>query len=91
MKNKYQEALDKLHKRATDYNLANTILDDKQLTSTLQELVDKATPVKPREKRVGRGIHKLTHYYCPKCDCKTTLIPQEFCLKCGQKLDWSDE
>lgn len=81
---KYQEALDKLHKRATDYNLANTILDDKQLTSTLQELVDK------EEKPVGRkfvednGIFS-SHYICPKCNTKVSPICL-YCENCGQRF-----
>ena len=45
--------------------------------------------MKPREAIDSRD--RFTHYYCPKCNKKTILIPQEFCLNCGQKLDWSDE
>ena len=88
MKNKYQEALD---------NIINWLHPEYQSTfkdefGILQELVDKEKPMKV--KKVIRGRHKNSirideHYYCPKCGCMTTLIPQEFCLKCGQKLDWT--
>lgn len=35
-----------------------------------------------------------THYYCPSCRCKIGKsvcgVKMNYCLSCGQKLDWSD-
>ena len=82
--NKYQEALNNVRKVYVESDHY-----DEEDIRLLQELVDKEKPMKPREAIDSRD--RFTHYYCPKCNKKTILIPQEFCLNCGQKLDWSDE
>lgn len=96
--NKYQEALDYMKANAVQeitnsYFRKHKALDgisfeefDNNLT-TLQELVDKATPKKPLEiifnnfgmgERIGR---------CPNCKILVNQF-QTHC-KCDQKLDWN--
>lgn len=92
MQNKYQKALKRIR---NDYlNNHNPDCD------ILEELVDKATPLKPQEAYVVDG----TYYICPCCghiiedfsnmqdkDLKKYVIEiDKYCKTCGQKLDWSD-
>ena len=101
MMNKYQEALDRLN----TINMVNFI-GDKELIKhkdndikTLQELVDKETPIKPKiikeEKYEWYDIFDGMRFYCPKCEnelcCPLQGTKITRCDECGQKLDWSDE
>lgn len=67
--------------------------------NVLQELVDRATPKKPEEKKLirkdnyrdGTNIPRYD-WWCPNCHLEhmgTNII--KFCPTCGQALDWSDE
>ena len=54
---------------------------------TIEELVDKETPMKPNY-----------HYdhSCGKCGSQrikdfNDFVNEKYCSNCGQKLDWSDE
>lgn len=95
--NKYQEALDYAKKH----------LDSKQdleKVGVLQELVDKATPLKPQKEYVQYVVDG-TYYSCPCCGylidkfCimqdnnykKIVIKTSSYCSKCGQTIDWSDE
>ena len=99
--NKYQEALDYLKDLTCDEandctkcRLAN-YCGRFQWVKTLQELVDKATPMKVLNK------HKEYFYYdeeqpfpaskitgiCPICN--HSVEQDKYCNRCGQKLDWS--
>ena len=51
----------------------------KRCFDTLEKLVDKATPKKPK----GLSI-------CPNCE-NHLYIDQQYCDKCGTEIDWSDE
>ena len=55
---------------------------------TLQELVNKETPMKVTD------IH-VDEFYCPKCHSeishdKYNSEHPKYCEECGQRLDWSD-
>ena len=50
----------------------------------LQELVDKETPMK-----IALGSEKDSPR-CPNCD-RWFPNRQDYCSKCGQKLDWGEE
>lgn len=94
--NKYQEALKNIKREAgTPYFSTLYDIDDwKDDFNTLQELVDKETPLTPEYKKtyVGREHYLdkdyLMLYHCPKCDGVIYPI-QKHCDSCGQKLDWN--
>ena len=81
--NKYQVSLNKITPTTSNYDLIAA-------TKTIQELVDKETPMKPRKTEHG-------DYLCGKCDDLVweayTSEKYERCSlrKCGQVVDWSDE
>lgn len=91
MKTKYQEALDKIKKE-------HIFIEDylKKEIDLIQELVDKETPRKV--------THQATIYSCFTCpNClnvvdkfeedylgKRVRIIYDYCIFCGQHLDWSD-
>ena len=75
--NKYQEALSNYFKAKQNFD--NEMYKSMEL---LEELVDRATPIKP-EGFGGFGYDK-----CPVCNARVT---NNYCSHCGQKLDWSDE
>ena len=83
MKNKYQEALNKLR-------FAVSIAQDlpykecNELCDIIYELVKKETPMKPLKLSEGD--------FCRKCKCEIPEnVEAKYCPNCGQKLDWSDE
>lgn len=49
---------------------------DWEAVDEIRELLDKATPQKPNEKK------------CPNCGESHWM--QRYCAMCGQKLDWSE-
>ena len=87
--NKYQKALDKIFDKCAD-----TFYIDNEIEE-LQELVDKATPTKPKFEAT-----KINDETCPNCGnvCFTTetfgsnkiKITTNYCKYCGQALDWSE-
>lgn len=79
MKNKYQEALEKIVKSNDNEHLLRC-----ECCDILQELVDKATPKKPPI--IWKHADPKT-----RCSCSAGVIPaHNYCWNCGQKLDWSD-
>ena len=88
--NKYQEALNHLKdetienfkkKHIPTYEERTKIIND---VVFLQELVDKATPKKPKNWTVRyRGIE----FNCPVCN-RLYTERVNFCASCGQALDW---
>lgn len=108
--NKYQEALDRigrnyyLSQESGDFeHFENLYLENKK---TLQELVDKATPKKPKINIIEVGLHGLgimsTNIDCPCCGPDVWVLGHkinkpnayrmnEVCSRCGQALDWSEE
>mgnify|MGYP001811008199 CR=1 FL=1 len=87
--NKYQEALNRLKIKSLYYadtltqlratKVESEIIEDKK---TVQELVDRATPMKPTYE------HAL---FCDKCFNQVVTKDMNFCPNCGQALDWSNE
>ncbi|RHM59667.1 hypothetical protein [Coprobacillus sp. AF33-1AC] len=84
--NKYQEALDFLQEECRTIKKGEA----KQHIKTLQELVDKATPIKPikiiKRKLFKDGID-MTLAECPECNA-VLVKPQSICMKCHQKIKW---
>ena len=92
---KYQEALNKIIRSCCPYcyddnGCKNCEIKQtcnataKSWVDTLQELVDKETPMKP----IRKG--QLNWGHCPCCDISLYFDNQPRCQSCGQKLDWSD-
>lgn len=92
--NKHQEALDFLcdNSKLTQFNIGQS----QWASETLQELVDKATPIKPIQViKTFRNID-LSMFDCPKCNLGVmpSAYPpglNDYCSHCGQRLDWSDD
>lgn len=90
--NRYQNALSNL-KRFNDRDFLSGLYGcfQEQLT-TLQEIVDKETPMKPYDYdcQIGEKISYF-NWDCPKCGYfHLTTILHKYCSNCGQKLDWSE-
>jgi hypothetical protein len=86
--NKYQEAY--------EYLLGLLELEDdikwplvNQSMKAIKELVDKATPKKTIKEPIIRDKYRQYKNYCPVCK-QELLILGDYCLHCGQKVDWSD-
>lgn len=79
--NKYQNSLDNFVKAL---NLFTNFKSMHEWKSDLQELVDKATPKKPKNWTVRyRGIE----FNCPVCN-RLYTERVNFCSSCGQAIDW---
>lgn len=93
--NKCQEALNKAYELISDLDFGSQLKCAEQL-KLLQELVDKATPKKLKNKtdKDGRLL-----WVCPTCgevymkfwNDVETISCRKHCDNCGQKLDWGDE
>lgn len=96
--NKYQESLDFIVKNSCPQkttcmecninNVCNSLA--KEHIDRLQELVDKATPKKPRPLFLQMAFMP---YKCPICEelVNDKKYKYKYCPNCGQKLDWSEE
>ena len=88
MKNKYQEALDVMCRRCNNHDFCDaTGCTPKK---DLQELVDKATPIKVEKSKGYRGIE----YTCPICGNylgNNFDIKYDYCICCGQKFNLLNE
>ena len=103
--NKYQEALEYLTEEAYSNYFRKYVQTSKEKVTLfksskyLQELVDRATPKKPKEQLIDnycKGIpgetpsEKELNYFCSNCN---ELVGNEwfkynFCPNCGQAIDW---
>lgn len=81
----YQEALNFLKKIEKENTYKRIGLFNHTQCDILQELVDKATP-----KKVKPFPNSLYIKTCPDCDLHLSLT-QNYCDRCGQKLDWEVE
>lgn len=82
--NKYQVAFNEVKEHITSKHHWWSTQDKRKHLATLQELVDKETPMKPPLK-----------WECAKpqtrCKCSAGVERyNRYCWNCGQKLDWSD-
>lgn len=86
MLNRYQEALKTVKKScisvAMEFNLGKLFEEDEKALSTLQELVDKATPKKPKYEL---NEHCHIDELCPVCN-RTVASYDNYCGKCGQRI-----
>lgn len=88
--NKYQEALKKLRKIEQTENTWD------ENCEVLQELVDKATPKKPKIRAFNEAEpwdcadYLVEREACPLCGRKL-LDKDPYCYICGQAIDWSEE
>lgn len=83
--NKYQEALDSFERTYRNVTLDDDLTNEKR--DTLQELVDKTTPMKPLKSEWDG------YRLCGNCNSiivSTNQTLPNHCSSCGQKLDWSD-
>lgn len=91
--NKYQIALDHIIKCDRQDGGMSYLSDAyRNDISTLSELVERATPKNPKMMR----IKKYDGYNIGICECGNTIDTSldddvNFCPKCGQAIDWSDE
>lgn len=88
--NKYQEALDSFEETFRNATLDDDLTNERQ--DLLQELVDKATPMKPivqTFKRVFGGGGYIDKFFCPYC--KSEVKENEHHCRCGQAIDWDEE
>lgn len=97
--NKYQKALDKLVHYLVPFHATSTKENAKMINNclnTFKELVDKETPRKV--------THQATIYSCCTCPNCLNVIDEfeefhgqrvrvtfDYCIFCGQHLDWRDE
>ena len=95
--NKYQEALDYVNKSVCTALSCLGVNDPKTKESlhTLQELVDKETPKKVKAEIMSdyvecHYVQSYEIYVCPVCGLHLSPT-QNYCDRCSQKLDWSDE
>ena len=92
---KYQEALNRIAKYC-NVNNGSMLEDD---LKTLQELVDKETPMQP-DKIIDDTYE---YYFCPRCESQiieniayytewegVTTLHIVYCPSCGQALKWKD-
>lgn len=82
--NKYQEALKKLRKIEQTENTWD------ENCEVLQELVDKATPKKPKNWKAERRLNGAVEFNCPVCN-RLYTERVNFCSSCGQAIDWSTD
>lgn len=91
--NKYQDSLDNFVKALSLFTNFESIHDWK---SDLQELVDRATPKKPKirafnEAKSWECVNYLTEREaCPLCERKF-ICKYKYCPNCGQRIDWSED
>lgn len=94
--NKYQEALDYVNKSVCTALVCLDIEDNKtrKYLHTLQELVNKETPMKP--KTIKSKVHKGTEWVCPNCNHHIAYFDElgigtvrvfNYCIECGQRLN----
>lgn len=79
--NKYQESLDNFVKHFTNFKS----MHDWQ--PNLQELVDRATPKKPKNWKAERRPNGRIEFNCPVCN-RLYTERVNFCSSCGQAIDW---
>lgn len=88
--NKYQEALDEI---GDDLKFLGEggVLESTDWDN-LQELVDRATPMKVKVEKWDNSITlEDTRERCPTCNTILFTTEAPYCPYCGQALDWGDK
>ena len=91
--NKYQDSLDNFVKALSHFTNFKSIHDWK---SDLQELVDRATPKKPKIRAFNEAEpwdcadYLVEREACPLCGRKL-LDKDPYCYICGQAIDWGTD
>lgn len=85
--NKYQTCFDRL--------ITNNYLtgrEKREYIKIIQELVNKETPMKVKNRETLCYVYNEPHYYglCPRCNGALKNNGVIYCPVCGQKVDWSD-
>lgn len=89
--NKYQKALERICNNLLCGGECAVGCKPCSLLEPIQELVEKATPMKPITKVVKGSYDPVYFHYCPVCNFFSVEKDYaNFCPGCGQKLDWSD-
>ena len=94
--NKYQEALSSvrftMNLRMKPKYAAES---EEENLDILQELVDKATPMKPYLEGSGCSDGHIVYdtWFCPNCNTSYEMEYQEYkcCPECEQAIDWSTD
>nr|DAS65692.1 MAG TPA: 50S ribosomal subunit [Bacteriophage sp.] len=85
---KYTEALSSIyftmHSRVKPKTLGHC--EDKNLEE-LEELVERATPKKPKNWKAERRLNGAVEFNCPVCN-RLYTERVNFCSSCGQAIDW---
>jgi hypothetical protein len=55
---------------------------------SLQEAIEKQIPKKVNV-RVN-AVYDTKNYHCPNCESNLTGMGFDYCVECGQKIDWGD-
>ena len=88
------EQLEDLIKEAESHMTGNKIddeipIDDKTALEMAIQALEKQVPKKVVNFMLNDGkLIKVFKGICPYCQC---IVTNEYCSRCGQALDWSDE
>ena len=93
--NEYQEALGFLKESAYENYLRHYVQTSEEKVTLfksseyLQELVDRATPKKPKNWTAERRLNGKVEFNCPLCN-RIYNERVNFCASCGQAIDWGN-
>lgn len=89
--NKHRFAFDTIKLWVKPWEVTEDVFEEgkpnrkKQFLEIIEELVEKATPKKPKE-----SDHAPYHTFCGSCG-GLVFDSHNYCSKCGQALDWSND
>ncbi len=82
----FEEALEMVKMYNGEYDVCKHSFDfTDEHTKLIKTALEKQIPFKPENQRVNFRI-KMGNCYC----CKTVFPSENYCPKCGQKLDWGE-
>ena len=71
--------------------LINSYEDSNGYFSQIEEALKRNEPMKVDLETKHALPYSGTYYDCPKCGKRVIGKHHNYCSRCGQKLDWSDE
>lgn len=86
---KPQEAIEQFKERLLTTDYKEYIPEYYEAMETAIEALEKQTPKKPIKS--DREIRYCEVWKCPKCGFEWSSRVVDFCYKCGQAIDWSEE